>query len=397
MGEKFDIVVVGAGPAGSSAATSLAKAGFRVAIIEKGTRPGSKPCAGGLVMRGVQRLPKRVLDSVERFCYETQVNIIPTGLSFVTKSPQPIIAMVMRQHFDRLLVEEALHAGASLFAGHKVREVRLTGQKIGIVTEGKTLIASYVVAADGALGPVARKTGLHRRVELVPAIECEIDVPGALFDRYCQAARFDLAFVPQGYGWVFPKKKHLSVGVGRLRKGNVGLERYLDEYIRFLGLSGSNIMGKKASVISLWAGQERFARGRVLLTGDGAALADPLTAEGISNAMLSGQLAANAIREAERHGVQDAATYYEKLLRQRIIKDIRVATKVAHWIYNHPKLMRAVFAAYGELVCETMVKIMSGRTSYIKVFANPLTYLRLLKLGGRFTRRSKIDKTRAFG
>ncbi len=397
MGPEFDIIVVGAGPAGSSAAAALAESGFRVAIIEKSTRPGSKPCAGGLVMRGVQRLPKRVLNSVERYCFETQVNILSAGLSFVTKRPQPIIAMVMRQHFDRLLLEEAISAGALLFDGQTIKRVRNTNQAVHIVTNGTPLTASYLIAADGALSPVARGIGLYGQVELVPAIECEIEVTEALFDQYCNAARFDLGFVPQGYGWVFPKKDHLSVGVGRLRRGNTRLGKYLDEYLSFLRLSDCRILEKNASIISLWAGRNRFASGRVLLTGDAAGLADPLTAEGISNAMLSGQLAANAIRGAEKYGIRDAATYYEKLLKQKIIKEIRVASKVSEWIYDYPKVMHGAFAIYGERICEGMIQIMLGQTSYIRVLANPLTYLRPFTFGGKFTRRSKIDKTRPFG
>ncbi len=397
MKRAFDIIVVGAGPAGSCAAKELAASGLSVAIVEKNISPGTKPCAGGLVLRGLKHLSGPVLTSVQRQCYKTQVNIFPRGLCFETKKPDPIIAMVMRKDFDRLLLREASSAGALLITGHKVRDIRAEGGRIVVITDADTLTGDFLIGADGALSVVARKTGLCGQVNLVPAVECELEVSDELFAHFSDRARFDLGFVPQGYGWVFPKKSHLSVGVGRLRKGRFNLAKYLDSYMSFLGLGKSRVLDKRASVISLWAGKEKFAKGHILLTGDAAGLADPLTAEGISNAMVSGRLAAKAIMETQTGRISDVAGHYQFLLARNILKDIRLASKVAHWIYDHPRFMQTIFTVYGERVCEAMMEIMSGQASYLSILANPTTYLRPFRLGGRLTRRSKIDKRGPFG
>ncbi|HDG97629.1 MAG TPA: geranylgeranyl reductase family protein [Desulfobacterales bacterium] len=395
MDQHYNVIVVGAGPAGSSTAASLAESGYEVAVLEKDQLPRSKPCAGGLVIRGLRRLPNQVLDSVTRYCHETVVNVIPAGLSLRTKKPEPILGMVMRKDFDHLLAEAASSAGATVFDGCEVKDVEVRQERVHVISTKGTFTSRYLIAADGALSRVARKTGVARALDLVPAIECEIQVNKELLTHCGRAARFDIGFVPQGYGWVFPKKDHLSVGVGRMRKGRVDLDRYMDDYLGFLGLKDSSIMEKRASVISLLSGKSTFAQDRVLLTGDAAGLADPLTAEGISNAVLSGQLAAQAIRLGGNKK-ERVARHYTALLQNQIIKHIRLAKRVGRWIYDYPSFMCAVFAIYGERICEGMMEVMSCQKSYMSLLLNPITYLRPLRLGGSSTRRTKIDKTWSF-
>jgi len=395
MEQCFDIVVVGAGPAGASAAASLAEAGFKVILVEKAGIPRPKPCAGGLVIRGFSHLPSHVLNCVERYCHETVVNVMPAGLCFVTKKTEPILAMVMREDFDRLLVEAAMSAGATVVDRCEIKDIRLMPDKVTAISTRGAFAAKYLIGADGALSKVARKAMASRFTELVPAIECEIEPDSKAWDCHGKAARFDMGFVPQGYGWIFPKKRHLSVGVGRMVKGQVDLTHYLKEYLHYVGLSAHNIFDKKASVISFCSNTTTFARNRVLLVGDAAGLADPLTAEGISNAALSGRFAAKAIVRGYDNS-ELVARHYISMLESRIMGNIRVARKIARWVYGSSAFMSAIFTLYGERICEGMMEVMSGRISYARLLSNPLTYLRPFRLGGRHTTRTKIDKRSPF-
>ncbi|RLB42350.1 MAG: hypothetical protein DRH12_05905 [Deltaproteobacteria bacterium] len=396
MANQWDIVVVGAGPAGTSSAASLAKAGFRVLIVDKYPLPKTKPCAGGLVIRGLRRLPREIVVPVQRYCRETRVFVSGQDLCFITKKSNPIIAMTMREDFDRALADFAVSSGAKLLAPCEVKGIETddTGSVKVITNEGE-FNSNYLVAADGAVSTVARKIGLSQSAYLVPAVECEIRVDWETFARFEGAARFDMGFISGGYGWVFPKKEHLSVGIGRMRKGKAGLAQSLRRYIEFLGLEKGIVLEKKASVISFYIQGRPFAKGRVLLVGDAAGLADPLTAEGISSAILSGQLAAKAIKSCD--GSARALTKrYVSLLERHILKDVRLARRVGRWVYDYPALMKALFLVYGERLCEGMMEVMSGNKSYLGVLANPFTYLRPFRLGGKATRRTKIDKGRGF-
>ena len=396
MRPHYDIIVAGAGPAGTSAAASLAKHGFRVLIVEKERLPKSKPCAGGLVIRGLRRLPREITVPVQTYCHKTRVYVSGLDLYFFTKKPTPIIAMAMREEFDNALTDFALLSGAELKDGCEVKDAQVNGTRVRIDTTCGDFSSDFLVAADGALSVVARKTGIGLPGYLVPAIECEVRVSDKRFSRLRQAARFDMGFVPQGYSWVFPKKEHLSVGIGRMRKGKAALCHYLQSYLRFLGLEPGNIFQKKSSVIRFCTPVSAFAKGRVLLTGDAAGLADPLTAEGISSAILSGQLAAEAIKVCGT-STDRAAAHYQALLERHILPDIRIAAKVGKWVYDHPLLMKTIFLLYGERLCEAMMEVMAGEKSYYGILANPFTYLRPFRLGGRSTRRTKIDKEVVFG
>lgn len=119
--EIYDVAVVGAGPAGSSAAHDLARRGARVVLIEKACLPRYKTCGGGLVNRAYQLLPGNVAPAVERECRVAELNFLKHGLYFETRRDAPIIHLTMRSSLDHQLAIEAQRAGAQLEQGCAVR------------------------------------------------------------------------------------------------------------------------------------------------------------------------------------------------------------------------------------------------------------------------------------
>ncbi len=374
--ETFDVAVAGAGPGGATAARYLAQQGFRVILFEKEKLPRVKICAGGIIPRVLRGLPEQATSVIEKHCSRAQVNIVDQGLHFVLKREQPIVSTTMRERFDFALVRAAEQAGAHVVPECRVLDFSEKEDGFDIFTSRGTFSSCFLVGADGALSVVARKAGFDGPVYLVSALETEVDVAPEQLRFYDGVVRFDFGIVPKGYGWVFPKKNHLSIGVGQMRKGSIHLENTLDRYLRYLGMENAVVFPKRGFVIPARPRRDGFVRGRSLLVGDAAGLVDPITGEGISAAIESGQIAAAAL---EKGGFRPdrVEAYYEDVLREKIVKDLRWGWFVSRLAYDHLKIRAFLFRVCGQQMCETMTDIIFGRKTYRSVFSNPFTYLRM--------------------
>ena len=157
----------------------------------------------------------------------------------------------------------------------------------------------FVIAADGALSPTAKLAGWKETRYLIPALEYEVEVSPEDFERLSQQVRLDFDAVPLGYGWSFPKRNHLSIGVASARRTKINLKKHYREYIETLGIKEIVSESFHGFQIPLTTRTDGFVRKNVFLVGDAAGFADPLSAEGISNAITSGRLAAESIIEGE--------------------------------------------------------------------------------------------------
>ncbi len=371
------VVVVGAGPAGATCALRLAEAGVGVTIVDRSAPPRYKTCGGGIVGRALAELGVDVSDTVERRCHRLRLILADAGIDRYVERPEPPVVMTMRSEFDARLVEAAVCAGAQLRAPLAVTGLRHTPDGIELDTGEDNLAASCVVAADGAGGRVARLAGWGPPRRTIPAIESEIQVEEAVFERFADAARFDFGLVPSGYGWVFPKRRHLSVGCLATAPPPGGLVRQFEAYLSALGLAGVERREDHGFVIPTRPRGRRLARGRVLLVGDAAGLADPVTCEGISNAIRSGALAARAVLE-ERAQPSRASARYQTLLERLILPELRIARCLAPLLYEHPRVRRFVFSRLGRPLSEALTDVFTGRRTYKDLVTGWSTYRHLL-------------------
>jgi geranylgeranyl reductase family protein len=292
--ERFDVLVVGAGPAGSAAALHLARSGARVLLADKARFPRDKPCGGGLTGRALRHVPcdvqpvvERVVDRmVMRAGYRTTVD---------RTSRAPLIAMTQRRRLDQHLAEQAAAAGADFRDGAAVAGIELDDSGVTARVGDSRVGASFLVGADGANGVVARAAALGG--EIVRGVALEGNVAWSALEQaaYASAAWVELGVFQGGYGWVFPKGDHANLGVGGWMEEGPRLRDHLDRLARAHGVDPAvltDVRGHRLPMRELGA---PAAHGRVLLVGDAAGLVDPLSGDGIYEAFVSGRLAAASI------------------------------------------------------------------------------------------------------
>lgn len=338
----YDAIVVGLGPAGSTAAYFLAKSGLKVLGIDKETFPRYKSC-GGCISTKIQGL----LD----FDITPAIEETVTGATFTYKSgrmmdiigSKPVGYNVMRATFDSFLLDKAKAAGVDTIEGVRVRSVEDTGSSVKVVLSDKrTFEGRVLVGADGSSGFIGRELFGLKHKESAVSITAEVPLKRSERD-YSGKLFIEFGSVPFGYGWIFPKNDYLSVGIaGDTAKSGTVIKDCFNEFVSthpaLKGLDVSERIGWTVPVY--YEGQPASVKGRVLLVGDTGHLVDPFLGEGIYFAVRTARAAASVIIEYV-NGKAGLAEYRSWLERE-LFPEFRSAGKLADLIYNHPRLWYSI-------------------------------------------------------
>jgi geranylgeranyl reductase family protein len=278
--KRFDALVVGGGPAGSTTAIHLADAGASVLLVDRATFPRDKPCGGGLTTRAFRQCPvdpspvvEEEVDLVElRFRY---------GDSVERRSKSPVIYMTQRRRLDAFLLDAARERGV------EVRE--------GTTVDVAAAPAEVVIGADGANGTTARATGLGAGIVHGVAFEGNVPYGVVSRERYAHRAVVELADIPGGYGWVFAKGDHVNVGVGAWQSEGPRIREHLATVCEAHGLSPDQLDSLRGHRLPLRPRGTSIAGERALLVGDAAGLIDPVSGDGMYECFVSSRLASAAV------------------------------------------------------------------------------------------------------
>ncbi len=385
---------MGGGPAGSAAALHLARAGVSVVVIDKSPPPRYKTCGGGLVLRARRWAGVDLRPVAEREFLDAEVRLhrspgkgsddIVSETLVRVRGSEPILTLTMRAELDRHLFDAAVAAGASRVTPCRplaIVEPSRSGGHGRLRTDRGDFETRFVVAADGAGGPTARLAGWPPLRDGTPALESEIRVGPDDFARLAASARFDFGLVPRGYAWVFPKKDHLSVGCLSRHATGGELKRGLDAYLDRLGIDRVIERQDHGFAIPARPRSRRLAHGRVLLTGDAAGLADPVTYEGISYAILSGRLAARSIvqgRGTSFDRPKTVARAYQRVLEREILSELRLGRALAWILYERPRLRHLLFRRAGTALGRALARVFAGQDDYRSLLTQPTNYARLV-------------------
>jgi geranylgeranyl reductase family protein len=336
-GRSRDVLIVGAGPAGAVLAYLLARRGLDVLVLEKASLPRYKTCGGGVTLKTLQNLPFDASPVYE--CQAIGGILSYAGQQLLKADLGWTVAWtVMRGRFDHFLIQQAVVAGAQLIEGVSVQGVELLEDRVVVHTGQGEYSARLLAGADGVNSTVARSSGMlpDRRVGV--AVEAEVEVAAGGMSAQGAYATFDFGALPHGYGWIFPKQDHLSVGVFQARPGKAAdLRQRLEAFIACQpALQGGKVLHLQGHPIPLGASRKPVHRGRALLVGDAANLADPWLGEGIYYAVLSARLAADVMAAALGRDDSDLREYTRQVHAQ-IISQQRYAALFAGIVYRIPR------------------------------------------------------------
>jgi geranylgeranyl reductase family protein len=370
--ETFDVAMIGAGPSGATAAKRCADYGLNTVLVEKETLPRVKLCGGAISIR---TLPLIGADIPEELI-EQRIK----GFRFYSPALKPIDKIskevmgisVKRDAFDSFLVSLAVKAGCKLIQATPLTDLKVDDKGVNLsLKNGENINAKLVIGADGVNSLVAQKAGIRQHYLTTQVALClESNIPLDKKDMVkLNPDLLELYFtnISYGYGWVFPKRDGVSVGIGgslaQLRKP----KQIFDKFCRTV----SDLKGIKIEAANIGAHLEpaggfnrKVVADRTLLVGDAAGFADPFTGEGIYYAIKSGQLAADTAKEALKMGKVDSGFLfknYAKACDKEIGKDLRVALQITQLLQNH---IDTFFLGLEQSSGASITNLSTGATTY---------------------------------
>lgn len=328
----YDCIVVGAGPAGGTAAYHLAKRGRAVLVLEKESLPRYKPCGGG-VSPAIAKwfdfdFSPAISTKVDTIRFTWKMgDPVQAGL----KTPEPMW-MVRRDVFDHFLIQQAQKQGAELQDKTEVKSIQFKSDHWDVTTANGTVSGRYLIAADGAKGPMAKLLGFkERQRRLGGALEAE--APANVENS--NIAHFEFGMVKNGYIWNFPKADGYSIGIGTFRGGEgQDFKKILSEYGTLFGID-IKTSKQYGHPLCLWDGNQKLHTQNALLAGEAACVVDPMTAEGIRPSIFSAVKAAEAIDRAIA-GDLDALQKYTQIITEEWGSDMVWAQRLAGVFYRIP-------------------------------------------------------------
>ncbi|MDH4214873.1 MAG: NAD(P)/FAD-dependent oxidoreductase [Candidatus Thorarchaeota archaeon] len=346
----YDVVVIGAGPAGSTASYYLAKEGLKVCIIDKESFPRDKPCGGGFSTGLIDEFPylqKRTDDFLKGIA---KIGVLHSPNRRVVLQGKVDMALTLRTDFDNVLFECALEQGADSCTKTRAKHVKFhQNYSEVILASGNSIKGTVVLGADGVTSLVAREAGLQRRWPKDNITACRVaEVPATneeILERYTEDLHYhffaNLGGLP-GYGWIFPKRDTINIGLGIVGTHAQGLPRIFNSFVRFLKherllMNNADLSSAKGALIPTGGPVKKSFVDNCLLVGDAAGMVSPLTGGGIVFAMRAARIAARVLLSALEHDKlkENSLWRYEQMWQYNFGKDLKEQL-IAQKIFTSP-------------------------------------------------------------
>ncbi len=360
----YECIIIGAGPAGSTAAYNLAKQGRSVLVIEKGSFPRYKPCGGGV--------SPAIADWFD-FDFTPVIKTTVSSVKYTWKFGDPVeislkdvtpMWMVQRDEFDNFLIQKAIAQGAEFKDSTEVTGINLQDEQWQVSTKNGDFTSSYLIAADGANGPTAGWLGFKSPQKVVAA---SLEITAEVSEKRQNLAYFDFGSLKNGFMWSFPKKDSYSFSGAFVRDHKGKPQEIKKQLTNFAGKFDVDLRNSQytESTLNLWKEDSPLHNDRALVVGEAGGIVDPLIGEGIRPAIFTGMKAAVAI-SAALDGDNSALTNYSEVVKTEWGSNLAKAQTVAGMFFRFPKIaykLGVKTPAAGQM----MGKILCGELSYSDV------------------------------
>ena len=356
--EKYDVIVVGAGPAGSTAARHCAQGGLKTLLLEKERFPRFKPCAGGVTLGAVQELGINIPRSIiERTC--TGMRVLVRRMEKEIRLTKPVSLMVDRSTFDQHLAAMAVEAGAAFADGEGCKEIKLAANNVIVETDKRVLNTPVIIGADGYFSKTRKKfrPGFEQD-EIRYCVIAEIPMPSTeISRRFKDLVTIYYGFASMGYAWIFPKRSHLSVGVGGAPSQSRDMSNRLREFLSLNQLDPNTTIKGCFIPVSRW--RHNTYTDRILLAGDAAGLVDSFSGEGIRFAIISGRLAAETVITAHSKADFSERTLrsYHEHLRDYLGHDMDSSNRITDLLFRYPNLILGTIVRNDEALEQYLLSV----------------------------------------
>jgi len=323
-------------------AFELARRGIDVLILERAKLPRYKLCGGGVTWKSVRQLAFDISPIVQKTL--RRLTLMRNGSPRVTiQFDKPLVYMTMRDEFDAFLTARACEQGAKLVDGQSVTQIVETDDGYQIETPSAGYRCQVIVGADGVHSKVAQSVGLRNKPVLGLGLEAEIPMTAEQMVVWQDSLCVDFGRVRRGYGWIFPKQDHLSVGVAAEETSYRDLKNYYDEFVATELKIESAPPRPLGHFLPMRQRNMPIQHGRALLVGDAAGLVDPFTGEGIYYAIRSAQIAAVEIVKLMQREQTDLYNY-ERRIDAEFMPDFANSLLVSHLFSLAPDLALTMLA-----------------------------------------------------
>jgi len=341
-----DVIIIGAGPAGSTAAREITNRGASVLLLDRAKFPRDKPCGGGITIRTAELLPFSLEPVIEDTILGAHLRL-RDGKDITRRHHRPITYMTQRSKLDHFLVEHAQQAGVDFRDGQLIKFVRRLPDRTFEVhsRNGDVHHARVVIGADGANSIVRKNLGYEDPIESAVALEGNIAYPNGIPDHYKGQVALQFGSVPGGYGWVFPKGDHVNVGVGGWKDAvGTSLRDYLNETCQLYGFDPADLTNLRGHHLPLGRPGALVAGGGSAVIGDAAGFVDPLSGEGIHGAISSAIHLAPVVEDYLGGRVPNLAGYHHTITRELVpnLETSRALMEIFHawpdpfvWLLQH--------------------------------------------------------------